>query len=347
MNKPFTEEQINLLNQLLPNLNEAQQMWLSGYFSALQTKENSLSSGVAVQEAPVSETKLITKQVTVLYGSQTGNGQTLAEQLSKQLQQAEYEVTLSSMGDFKPRSIGKIENLLLIVSTHGEGDPPDNAIQFHEYLHSKRAPKLQDLHFSVLALGDSSYEFFCQTGKEFDERLIELGATQLSPRVDCDLDFDDQAVEWFANVLSKLNAQQSHDSVQPQQALSQTGISSQPEYSRSNPFHAEILENLNLSGRGSNKETRHIELSLEGSNLQFEPGDSLGIYPENDLTLVDELITALNWDPEEPVQVNKQGVFRSLRDALRSDFEITVLTKNVVQKIADLTSNAELTKLVA
>lgn len=348
MNNPFTEEQIKLLNQLLPNLTEAQQIWLSGYFSgALQIKEYSNPSGnIAVQEASVAETEVITKEVTILYGSQTGNGQGLAESLTKKLQDEEYQVTLSSMGDFKARKLSEIKNLLLIISTHGEGDPPDNAIQFHEFLHGKRAPRLEELKYSVLSLGDSSYEFFCQTGKDFDERLQGLGAKELTPRVDCDLDFDEPAAEWFTRVLFKLNEQQGSASAGTSQPISRSISPEQTEYSRTNPFKAEILENINLNGRGSNKETRHLELSLEGSNLHFEAGDSLGIYPENNPELVDALIAEMEWTPEDPVPVNKQGVFRSLREALISDFEITVLTKPLMKKIAELTSNAELEKLV-
>ena len=209
INSPFNQEQVELLNQLLPILTETQQIWLGGYLSASQLATQSIASGsVAVLEAPATQIEVISKEVTILYGSQTGNGQALAEKLTKNLKAEEYQVTLSSMNEFKPNALKKIENLLLIVSTHGEGDPPDNALPFYEFLHSKRAPQLDNLQFSVLSLGDSSYEFFCQTGKQFDERLLELGAKQLSPRVDCDLDYDESAAEWFTNVLVTLNEQQ-------------------------------------------------------------------------------------------------------------------------------------------
>ncbi len=346
INSPFNQEQVELLNQLLPILTETQQIWLGGYLSARQITTQSIASGsVAVLEAPVTQTEVISKEVTILYGSQTGNGQALAEKLTKNLKAEEYQVTLSSMNEFKPNALKKIENLLLIVSTHGEGDPPDNALPFHEFLHSKRAPKLDDLQFSVLSLGDSSYEFFCQTGKQFDERLLKLGANQLSPRVDCDLDYDESAAEWFTNVLVKLNEQQGTSSTTVQQPVNKA-VSEQLEYSRTNPFKAEILENLNLNGRGSNKETRHLELSLEGSNLEFEPGDSLGIYPENDTELVDTLIAEMGWNASETVKVNKQGEFKPLREALISTFEITVLTKPLLQKAELLTANSELKELL-
>jgi sulfite reductase (NADPH) flavoprotein alpha-component len=346
INSPFNQEQVELLNQLLPILTETQQIWLGGYLSASQLTTKSIASGsVAVLEAPATQIEFISKEVTILYGSQTGNGQALAEKLTKNLKAEEYQVTLSSMNEFKPNALKKIENLLLIVSTHGEGDPPDNALPFHEFLHSKRAPQLDNLQFSVLSLGDSSYEFFCQTGKQFEERLLELGAKQLSPRVDCDLDYDESAAEWFTNVLVTLNEQQGTSSTTVQQPVNKV-VAEQLEYSRTNPFKAEILENLNLNGRGSNKETRHLELSLEGSNLKFEPGDSLGIYPENDTELVDTLIAEMGWNASETVKVNKQGELRPLREALISTFEITVLTKPLLQKAELLTANNELKELL-
>ncbi|WP_338652450.1 assimilatory sulfite reductase (NADPH) flavoprotein subunit [Sporosarcina psychrophila] len=346
INSPFNQEQVELLNQLLPILTETQQIWLGGYLSASQLATQSNASGsVAVLEAPSKKIEVISKEVTILYGSQTGNGQALAEKLTKNLKAEEFQVTLASMNEFKPNSLKKIENLLLIVSTHGEGDPPDNALPFYEFLHGKRAPQLDNLHYSILSLGDSSYEFFCQTGKQFDERLLKLGAKQLSPRVDCDLDYDESAAEWFTNVLATLNEQQGSSSTTVQQPVNK-GVTEQLEYSRTNPFKAEILENLNLNGRGSNKETRHLELSLEGSNLEFEPGDSLGIFPENDTELVDTLIAEMGWNASEAVKVNNQGELKPLREALISNFEITVLTKPLLQKAVQFTANNELKELL-
>ncbi|MEK5070387.1 assimilatory sulfite reductase (NADPH) flavoprotein subunit [Sporosarcina sp. FSL K6-1508] len=346
INSPFNQEQVELLNQLLPILTETQQIWLGGYLSANQlTTQSTVSGGVAVLKAPATQIEVISKEVTILYGSQTGNGQALAEKLTKNLKAEEYQVTLAPMNEFKPNSLKKTENLLLIVSTHGEGDPPDNALPFHEFLHGKRAPQLDNLQYSVLSLGDSSYEFFCQTGKQFDERLLELGAKQLSPRVDCDLDYDEPASEWFMTVLATLNEQQGASYTNVQQPVNKV-VAEQLEYSRTNPFKAEILENLNLNGRGSNKETRHLELSLEGSNLEFEPGDSLGIYPENDTELVDTLIGEMEWNASEAVKVNKQGELKPLREALISNFEITVLTKPLLQKATQFTTNNELKELL-
>ncbi|MDZ5722710.1 assimilatory sulfite reductase (NADPH) flavoprotein subunit, partial [Bacillus sp. SXabc123] len=342
MNSPFNQEQAELLNRLLPTLTESQKIWLSGYLSAQSVSAQETAGAPAAVSAAAAPA--VSKEVTVLYGSQTGNAQGLAENAGKQLEQRGFQVTVSSMSDFKPNQLKKVNNLLIVVSTHGEGEPPDNALSFHEFLHGRRAPKLEDLRFSVLALGDSSYEFFCQTGKEFDQRLEELGGKRISPRVDCDLDYDEPAAEWLESLFKGLSEAGGGSAAPAPAAAPQTGESS---YSRTNPFRAEVLENLNLNGRGSNKETRHVELSLEGSGLTYEPGDSLGVYPENDPELVELLLKEMNWDSEEIVTLNKQGDVRPLKEALISYYEITVLTKPLLEQAAQLTGSNELRELLA
>ncbi|KWZ67412.1 MULTISPECIES: assimilatory sulfite reductase (NADPH) flavoprotein subunit [Bacillus] len=341
LNSPFSQEQAELLNQLLPTLTDQQKIWLTGYLSA----QAALAGSEAVTPAPSAAAPVqpVSKDVTVLYGSQTGNSEGLAKKTAQHLEEKGFQVTLSSMSDFKPNNLKKINNLLVIVSTHGEGDPPDNALSFHEYVHGRRAPKLDHLSFSVLSLGDSSYEFFCQTGKEFDERFEELGGTRLFDRVDCDLDYDEPFSEWLQGVASSLSEGEAVSLPQETAGANNQAVS---EYSRTNPFYAEVLENINLNGRGSNKETRHLELSLEGSGLVYEPGDSLGIYPTNDPELVDELIQTCGWNAEESVTVHKNGDTLPLKEALTSHFEITVLTKPLLQKIAELTKSESLHTLL-
>ncbi|MDO7907714.1 assimilatory sulfite reductase (NADPH) flavoprotein subunit [Paenibacillus sp. JX-17] len=348
-NSPFNEEQVELLNRLMPTLNDIQRIWLTGYLSAsaagVTLTNASAAESVLPVSAPAVPAPVLSKEVTVLYGSQTGNSSNLAKKLTAQLQNEGFEVTLTSMGDFKSNALKKVQNLLILVSTHGEGEPPDHAIAFYEFLHSKRAPKLEELRYSVLALGDTSYEFFCQTGKDFDKRLEELGAKRLADRADCDVDFDEPAAEWMKQVLTALgeNPAAAANAAAEAVSSSDTAVS---EYSRSNPFHAEVLENLNLNGRGSDRETRHVELSLEGSNLTYEPGDSLGIYPENHPRLVEELIEAFGWNGEELVTVNKDGQKQTIREALTRQYEITILTKPLVEQLAQLTGNAGLQELV-
>lgn len=346
-NSPFNEEQAELLNRLLPTLTESQKVWLGGFLAASPSAA-AAPAPVPAAEAPQASpapaaAPAVSKDVTILYGSQTGNAQRLSEKAGKTLQSNGFQVNVSAMSDFKPNSLKKLQNLLIVVSTHGEGDPPDNAITFHEFLHGKRAPKLEELRFSVLSLGDSSYEFFCQTGKEFDQRLEELGGERIAARVDCDLDFDEPAAEWLDSVLSGLS--EASAGAAPSQETA-AAPAAESDYSRTNPFHAEVLESINLNGRGSNKETRHLEISLEGSGLTYKPGDSLGVYPQNDPKLVDDLIAALGWNADETITINKQGDVRSLRDAFLSHYEITVLTKPLLEKIAQLTGVDELHDLI-
>lgn len=358
-NSPFNQEQAELLNRLLPTLSELQRLWLSGYLTALHGGPATVPVGTGIQQAggaavsaqPV-PVKAITKEVTVLFGSQTGNSNGLAKKLAKLLQERGFSVQLTSMGDFKPNTLKKIENLFIVVSTHGEGEPPDSAIPFYEFLYSKRAPQLEGTRYSVLALGDTSYEFFCQTGKDFDKRLAELGAEAIVPRVDCDVDFEEPASAWMSQVVTALT-----DSAAQEVGAPQTGAAigsapslavsdAEPAYSRSRPFQAEVLENLNLNGRGSERETRHLEISLEGSNLRYEPGDSLGVYPQNHPQLVEELIEAAGWKADEIVTLGKTGETAPLREALLRQYEITVLTKPLVTQIAELSGNTGLKELI-
>jgi len=334
INSPFNEEQVKLLNELLPQLTLEQKIWLNGYLSAPQATQEAV-----VETLPVADP--ITKTITILYGSQTGNSQGLAEKYASLLKAQNVDVTVSSLGKFKASNLKKITNLLLIVSTHGEGDPPDQAIQFYEFLHSKRAPKLEHLQYSVLALGDSSYEFFCKTGKDLDEQFAKLGATRIVPRTDCDVDYDDAAAQWFSAVQQEFLKQATTISVTSTQSDEIQGATT---YSRKNPFYAEVLENINLNGRGSNKETRHLELSIEGANFQFEPGDSIGIQPENSEPLVDALLGVLQFDPATEVTVLDETV--SLMNALQKKLEITVLSKPVLEKIKAYTEHHEFSSLL-
>ena len=184
-----------------------------------------------------------------------------------------------------------------------KGNRQITAITFYEFLHGKRAPKLDDLRFSVLSLGDSSYEFFCQTGKDFDKRLEELGGTRIYQRVDCDLDYDEPAAKWLDEVLTQFlrcGGSGSRSSNYSKRIYSNQAVTGQ-EYSRKNPFYAEVFENINLNGRGSNKETRHLESHLKNLDSHIKPGDALGILPKNDSELVELLLKELKWNPEESV----------------------------------------------
>ena len=333
INSPFTEQQVKLLNELIPNLTEQQKAWLTGYLTAV----SSVSVPVAVQEQQAAPIQ--TKDITILFASQTGNSQKIAHKLASAIQDENNTVTVASTADFKVNNLKKLDHLFIVASTHGEGEPPDNAISFYEYLHSKRAPQLNDVKYSVLSLGDTSYEFFCKTGIDFDERLKALGATAIVPRVDCDVDFEEAANSWIEQVKAAIATTSASTVVKPTSPISNINN----EYSRNHPFYAEVLEKINLNGRGSNKETIHLELSLEGSGITYEPGDVLAIVPRNNEQVVTLLVSALNFDETTTVSIN--GTSLSLKEAL-FDLDITALSKTLLAKFVPFTSNEQLAKLV-
>ena len=354
-NSPFTGEQAELLNKLLPTLSGSQMQWLSGYLAFYGAGNNSALASVAAGAAAVAEAPLAVvpdvpqgpKEATILFGSQTGNAQRLAGRLAEKLKGQGFEVTLSAMNQFKTNKLKEVGYLFILASTHGEGDPPDNALTFYEFLNGKRAPKLEGTKFSVLALGDTSYEFFCKTGADFDTRLAELGAERIVDRVDCDVDFEDAASGWIAAVAGAVSA--AGVSAAPQGAagaLAAVQTAGESEYTRANPFMAEVLESLNLNGRGSDRETRHLELSLEGSGLTYAPGDAVGVYAKNDPALVEEIIALQKWNADEKVVTGKAGETSTLREALLHHYEITVLTKPLLEKAVAFSGNSKLAELV-
>lgn len=332
INSPFTEQQVSVLNELLPNLTPQQKIWLTGYLSV------AAAGGTAIVEEPA-QTVRQTKEITILFASQTGNSQKIAKKLGAALEDPYHQVTVASMADYKVNNLKKLEHLFIVASTHGEGEPPDNAISFYEYLHSKRAPKLEGVKYAVLSLGDSSYEYFCKTGIDFDERLKALGAVSIIPRVDCDVDFEVDADVWVQKVKAAL-ATSTSVSLAAQTVQVPDGTA---QYSRSNPFYAEVLEKINLNGRGSNKETIHLELSLEGSGLMYEPGDVLAIVPENSDLLIVLLLAALGFDGTQKVTLD--GTESALQDVLKH-LDITALSKTLLNKFIPYTQSAELNALI-
>lgn len=348
-NSPFNEEQAAQLNQLVQSLTPEQRLWLSGYLAANQQASTTSDNTQQVQQVPEATptTEAVKpRDITVLYGSETGNAQSLAELLDERLTENGYTVTLSSMDAFKTKDLKKVEDLFIVSATHGEGDPPDNAITFHEFLHSRKAPKLEGLRYSVLALGDESYEFFCQTGKDFDARLAELGGERLTDRVDCDLDFDEPAENWMQNVLEALSGPNDNRAAVAE-TTETVQSAKEKKYSKSNPYEAEVLENINLTGRGSNKEVRHVELLLDNYGEGFEPGDCLAIIPENDPVIVTQLISLLGWDPELTVEIDNKGNTATLTEAFTEHFEITKLTIPLVKKLAELVNDDSLNDKLA
>lgn len=336
---PLTGRQLEQLRALAGELDPRQLDWAQGYLAGLR---DARAGGAPPSAVPAGSD---TAPVTVLYGSQTGNAETLANELTTQLESAGVRARCVSMGDYRVRQLKKEQRLVVITSTHGEGDPPDNAIELHEYLAGRRAPSLKGVQFAVLALGDTSYEHFCQTGRDFDERLAALGAERLLDRVDCDVDYDEAAEEWSGQLCERLAAVAAEGGTESGESPPQGTAAPAPAgYDRRTPFPAPVLDRVCLNGRGSTKDVYHLELSLEDSGLRYEPGDSLGVFVENDPQLVDRILEQAKLDADDPVTVKKQSL--SLREALSGHLELTRVTRPVVERWATLSGAEELTVLL-
>ncbi|MBL4630271.1 MAG: assimilatory sulfite reductase (NADPH) flavoprotein subunit [Paraglaciecola sp.] len=334
----LNENQWSQINQATAALNPQQLTWLSGYLAGLaQTGQPTalpqLDNGPA-------------KSLTILYGSQTGNAKSVALEYKAKLDALNVPAKIANMADYKHKQLKTESHVVVIVSTHGEGEAPDDAVALHSFLSGKKAPKLNDLKFSVLGLGDSSYEFFCQTAKDFDKRLQDLGATRITDRVDCDVDYDADASTWFETVTHQVKDELGAKSSQPAGLSLNTVASSvaSTQYTKKAPYTASLLESQKITGRDSIKDIRHIEISLEGSGIRYRPGDALGVWFKNDVSLVAELITALGLETD--ASVNWSGDDYSLSDVLVNKLEITQSYPPFIIKYAEYANNVELNALL-
>ena len=331
---PFEGPLAAQIQALLAKLNPTQRAWLSGYLAgSLAT-----SGQPAAMPAP-----LAGQPVTILYGSESGNSTGLATQVAARLEARQIPCRVLDMLDCRKADLEQARQLLVVVSTHGDGDPPEHAVPLFELLASRKAPRLPELQFAVLALGDRSYEQFCAAGMQLDARLEELGGKRLQPRVDCDVDFESAASEWMESVAALLADSVTGATAAPAMApVSSTVVQA---WTRKHPFQAPVLANHGLTARGSTKDVRHVELSLEHSGIQYEPGDALGIVPANPEAEVDALLALLGHAPEAPVEVGDSAV--SLRTALLRHCEIGTLTPSMLRRYAEATGHAELQRITA
>lgn len=357
-NTPFNEEQLALINQLLPMLTPEQQHWLSGYLlNPATTSVSDNKTDIQENEAGITETETSTStdqsvsepvsasteplDVHVLYGTETGNAEEIAETFETKLKSQNLNVHLWDMDDFPRDSLPEVEHLFIICSTQGVGEPPINALDLYDYLHGDDAPQLDQVNFAVLALGDQDFPDFCQAGKDFDHILGQLGANRVADRVDCDFDYEETAEQWITNMLELLTQASSNTNEETPSVENEDVTIEEPQapYSKSNPFQAEVLKNTILTQPEASREVRHLEISLEGYREAYEPGDSLVVIPQNDPVLVNQLIDALNWDAETPIQMNDSDSMRSLKEALTHDFEIAKLTPVLMKNAAELLGN--------
>jgi sulfite reductase (NADPH) flavoprotein alpha-component len=337
-----------LLRQLSAELAPTQQIWLSGYLYGLSQQQAQPVPAAAVQAVPVVAAPPAKPGLTILYGSHTGNGKSVAKKAAEQARAHGFEAMLKDMNDYTPQQLKNERLLLLIVSTHGEGEPPAAAETLHRFLYSARAQQLPELRYAVLALGDRSYAQFCQTGREFDEKLSQLGARRLLDRVECDVDFHEDADRWIAAVLGKITAENGVPAAASAAVAPTASVADAPasasQYNRKNPFLAPVLEKTSLNGRGSARDTWHLELSLEGSGLTFEPGDSLGVWPQNPRELVLEVLKATILPARE--RVDWDGQKTTLAEVLTHHVELSLITRDVLEKLFARTRYPKLAALL-
>ncbi|MCR4458608.1 NADPH-dependent assimilatory sulfite reductase flavoprotein subunit [Pseudescherichia sp. L3] len=338
---PLNPEQLARLQAATTDLTPTQLAWVSGYFWGVLNQQPG-AAAMAAAPAPAAETPTI----TLLSASQTGNARRVAEALRDDLLAAKLNVNLVNAGDYKFKQIANEKLLVVVASTQGEGEPPEEAVALHKFLFSKKAPKLNGSAFAVFGLGDTSYEFFCQCGKDFDSKLAELGAERLLDRVDADVEYQTAASEWRARIVEILKARVPTESP-ALAAVTATGVVNEvfsSPYTKEEPLVATLAVNQKITGRDSEKDVRHIEIDLGDSGLRYQPGDALGVWYQNDPALVRELVELLWLKGDEPVTVD--GKTLPLSEALEWHFELTVNTASIVENYARLSRSETLLPMV-
>ncbi|MDI7493109.1 NADPH-dependent assimilatory sulfite reductase flavoprotein subunit [Cronobacter dublinensis] len=335
---PLSPEQLARLQTATHDFTPTQLAWLSGYFWGMVNQQ----PGAAVVQTPAAPASVI----TLISASQTGNARRVAEALRDDLLAAQLNVNLVNAGDYKFKQIAQEKLLVIVTSTQGEGDPPEEAVALHKFLLSKKAPKLEGAAFAVFGLGDTSYERFCQAGKDFDTRLAELGGERLLDRVDADVEYQAAAQAWRQRVVDVLKARVPKETPS-QAAFTSSGavnlVDSTP-YTKEAPLTATLSVNQKITGRHSQKDVRHIEIDLGDAGLRYQPGDALGVWYQNDPALVQELLELLWLKGDETVTVD--GKTLTLSEALQWHFELTVNTAAIVENYATLTRSETLLPLV-
>jgi sulfite reductase (NADPH) flavoprotein alpha-component len=353
----ISDKDRELIRTLARSLKPEQALWVGGYLAgAAEARSELLALADGEASTVISKARETTAPAAVLrilYAGETGNAAALAREVETKAKAAGFTATAEDLARYKTRGLKDEQTLLFIASTHGEGDPPETAAGFFEFLASRKAPSLKGLRYAVLGLGDSTYEFFCEAGKILDRRLEELGASRLLERRDCDVDYQLDAQQWLEQALARLQETAPTASSASgagrtglQQAVSPLLIQAAPaasQFGKGNPFQAQVTANIRITGRGSSKDTRHLELSLEGSGLSYLPGDALGIVPRNDPALAEELVGLFGWSGAETVKGRRGET--SIGAALLEDYEIMSLTPRFIERWAALSGDARLAEL--
>ena len=336
--------------QQLDQFSATQLAWLSGYCWA--RSQNGQAAAVGSAAASVSAVAAapaaVARKITVLSASQTGNARRVAEQLLVQLQEASLDAQLVAAGDYKAKNIASEDILLIVASTQGEGEPAEEAVSLHKFLHGKKAPQLAQLSYAVLGLGDTSYPNYCQAGKDFDAALEKLGATRLAARVDCDLDFQAASEAWrtqVAGLVQELAAASAAPVAGSAPATSSTSVVAEQHYTKENPYSATLSVGQKITANDANKDVRHIEIDLADSGIHYAAGDALGVWFSNDEALVAEVLGLAGLSGDEKVSL-ANGQSLSIKEALTFHDELTQNTPQFIKGYAELSQNAALLQLV-
>ena len=307
-----------------------QRAWLGGFFAGIHTHMLQNSTNDNPADARV---------IDILYGTQTGNSESVANDAAEAAKNHGLAPAVKSMDEVELDSLAEMEYLLIVISTYGEGEMPDNAQLLWDAISTDSSPKMEKTQFSILALGDSSYDDFCQAGIDWDNRLVELGAKRVYDRVNYDIGLDELAEEWINNVIPIMA-----EGASASTPSSKENTNNKPKYNRKNPFPSKIQTNRLLTSEKSSKETRHYEFSIEGSGLNYEAGDALNVIPQNCPKLVANIIKAIGCTGDESEPIN--GELISLSEALRTHFEIKLPNKELLQEISTRSGDQNLNNLL-
>ncbi|MDF2786447.1 MAG: CysJ [Pantoea eucrina] len=311
--------------------NGEQKYWLAGFLAGLHSRLLVLDDKQTAPSAGAGATT----QLHILFGSQTGNAEALAQTAAKAARAKGLVPVVQALGEVDLEVFTTMRHVLIVTSTYGEGEMPDNAQLFWQAISASTAPRLEQMHFAVLAIGDTGYDGFCQAGKFIDMRLEQLGARRVVDRIDCDIDFEEPSDAWIGSAMPQFAASAGSSGTVLESAPEAPVI---PGSNKQNPFAAALITNKRLSGEQSAKDIRHFEFDLSGSGLKYEAGDALGIIPVNDAALVSLLLTELKADYETPVP----GFDRNLGDLLTYQFEISEPSRKLIEWIGQHTANQEL-----
>lgn len=325
----FSESQWTEIQRLISSLDGRQSLWLSGYLAALSHPAPSVQQ--VASNAP---------EVLVAFGSETGNSEKIASELLTLLNQRGIPSALKNLASLKPRQLGKYQHALIICSTHGDGDPPEPISHFFAALMEKDAPRLPNLHYAVLSLGDSSYEHFCTAGKQLDERLASLGAARLAFRQDCDVDFAAPARHWMQDIVKLLPSQA--DAMHRKQVSKPETVAG---YSKENPLTVKVLDNICLSHPQRDEPIHHLELALDVADLKLSPGDAVGVLAKNPQALVDQVLAAARLAADQNVFINHRNI--PLAQALQEECDLVIPGKGFLEKWATASASNELAGILA